>query len=66
MTAKQQAAELIAKFHPHCGGTEPMQTENAKKCALIAVDHILQPVRLHIEVRAFLNEVKREIQNYEV
>lgn len=40
ITPKEQATDMFNKFHPLCGGTEPMQTENAKKACLICIEEI--------------------------
>jgi hypothetical protein len=78
MTVSEKATELINKFHPYCGGTEPMQTENAKKCAALLVEDWISLIRelrkpfvytesyqQFLEITIHLMEVKEEIINYE-
>jgi len=40
-----KAADLINLFHPHCAGTEPMQTENARRCALKYVEGVMSELK---------------------
>ena len=40
MTPKEKAEELIAKFMPHSSGNS--NNNEAKQCALIAVDEIMK------------------------
>jgi 5'-3' exonuclease len=69
MTSKEKAKELVDKFKPHSHfwvhdlgrqkDYEIEQLENAKQCALIAVDLAIEYNDFHIE---FLQEVKQEIE----
>ena len=69
MTAKEKAKELIEKFEPfadynQCGLFTEMErmTINAKKCALISVDeilNILNPMALDYE---YWEEVEQELE----
>ena len=47
MTAKEKAKELIDKFSPlaknwDCYNDEPLEENNAKQCAIIALDEIMK------------------------
>jgi hypothetical protein len=47
MTAKEKAAELVDKFYPRAtsySSDRKNQKDNAKQCALIAVDEIINSV----------------------
>jgi hypothetical protein len=55
MTPKEKAKELVDKFY-----NEVKYYEEAKQCALIAVDLAIKYNDFHIE---FLQEVKQEILN---
>lgn len=69
---KQHAIGLINQFHPHCGGMEPMQTENAKKCALIHINGLMDAYKPYIFLESIaaewdvLYDTRIEIENYEV
>ncbi len=61
MTPKEKAKELVDKFYifNHIGN------KHAIKCALIAVDEILDPFRKVLpSSRNYWQEVKQEIENY--
>lgn len=74
MEAKLKAQQLIDKFHPFCKGDSPNgsleqddidTTNNAKKCALIAIDEIEQ-VLFDLGIKksatiAYWFDVKKEI-----
>jgi hypothetical protein len=71
MTPKEKATELINKFRPHskywdCYNDEPLEENHAKKCALIAVDEILNNVLVGIDLAStwgnYWQEVKQEIE----
>jgi hypothetical protein len=78
MTPKEKAEELVNKFKPHSHfwvhdlgrqkDYEIEQLENAKQCALIAVDEILKskPCKFdgyYYELNLkYWNEVKKEIE----
>ncbi|CAB4147680.1 hypothetical protein UFOVP514_41 [uncultured Caudovirales phage] len=74
MNPKNKAAELVDKFYPRAtsySSDRKNQKDNAKKCALIAVDEILksvpkQPSRSitmpHFEATVYWEEVKQEIE----
>jgi hypothetical protein len=65
------ALDLISKFHPHCAGTEPMQTENAKKCAILSIQSQIDMIQPYIylpsasEIWDELQDIKHEIKNHE-
>jgi hypothetical protein len=43
MTSKEKAIELLEKFRTHTyNGEDNQYSENAKQCALIAVDEIIE------------------------
>jgi hypothetical protein len=67
MKAKEKAKELVDKFYPRATSYSldgKNQNENAKQCALIAVDEIIDIVK-HIDVDSedYWKEVKQEIIN---
>jgi hypothetical protein len=62
MTPKEKARELVELFSFNC-----RECDNAKQCALIAVDEFLKienvkPYILHKEIIKFYQEVKQEIE----
>ena len=62
MTPKEKAKELVNKFYPNVQwklGQEDC-LDRAKRCALIAVDEILQ--HCYEVIKPFWNEVKQEIE----
>jgi len=70
MTAKEKAAELVDKFYPRAtsySSDRKNQKDNAKQCALIAVDEILELIRIdafkgqNACKRKYWQEVKSEI-----
>jgi hypothetical protein len=63
MTPKEKANELIEKFMFNC--RECDYEDNAKQCALIAVDEILDinSVDKDYELSNYWQEVKQEIEN---
>jgi|LakMenE01Jun11ns_1017448.scaffolds.fasta_scaffold9625011_2 hypothetical protein len=77
MTPKERAKELVDKFceYSHTdfnysrGGYQiDTQIQNAKQCALITVDEILnidniKPYILHKEIIEFYQEVKQQIES---
>ena len=76
MTPKEKAIELVYKFMPivECGDnrySDKVQKQNAKQCALIAVDEILSnnPIKLvgnagkFIYMDEYWQQVKTEIEN---
>jgi hypothetical protein len=70
MTPKEKAKELVDKYY-HLFSVELENTidlREAKQCALIAVDEILdmdniKPYILHKEIIKYYIEVKQEIEN---
>ena len=61
MTPKEKAKELVYKYFEFVEAYSVQgQNENAKRCALIAVDLAIEYNDFHIE---FLQEVKQEINN---
>ena len=65
MTPQEKAKELVDKFMPHSSGNS--NNNEAKQCALIAVDEIIDAVDWHEfevpnDVLHFYFEVKREIE----
>ena len=63
MTPKEKAKELAMKFDKYG------ETDNAKQCALIAVDEIIKALEIDAgnwikwnETKKYLNKVKQEIQ----
>jgi hypothetical protein len=57
MTPKQKAKELAMKFD------KLGETDNAKQCALIAVDEVLELIKiLEFVNNSYYLEVKQEIQ----
>ena len=54
MTAKDKAMEIAMKFD------KKGETDNAKQCALICVDEILE-TPLHVYGRGYWENVKQEI-----
>lgn len=69
MIAKKKAIELIGKFnftHDKVNGKFLFhQTlDESKRCALIAVDEIIDNLPLISEIQQFWQEVKNEIENY--
>ena len=54
MTAKDKAMEIAMKFD------KKGETDNAKQCALICVDEILE-TPLHVYGRGYWKNVKQEI-----
>jgi hypothetical protein len=65
MTPKEKAKELFDKYFEFVEAYSVQgQNENAKQCALIAVDEIIDLVK-HIDVDSedYWNEVKQEIIN---
>lgn len=71
MKAKNKAKELLDRYAPlakywDCYNDEPLEENNAKQCALIAVDEILK-IELLIEsvddyYLRYWQEVKHEIE----
>ena len=71
MTPKDKAEELVEKMYlvPNSYGECLMETEEAKKCALIAVDEIIDVLGgsgvysfADIKVSEYWEEVKKEIE----
>ena len=66
MTPKEKAIELYNKFystssHPH---HVESRKYNAKQCALIAVDEMIEVAKsLTMETQEWYEEVKQEIEN---
>jgi hypothetical protein len=65
MTPKEKAEELVDKFMPHSNGNS--NNNEAKQCALIAVDEICEAINWHEfqvpnEEFNYWNRVKLEIQ----
>jgi hypothetical protein len=77
MTLKEKAKELVGKFMPYADGVDIQEDhdqiekhlENAKQCALIAVDEIIEHIEnsYHNEdiikgAKSYWIEVKQEIE----
>ena len=69
MIPKEKAKELIDKFHLKVldrEGTSAMNGFEAKQCALIAVDEIIEALEINnwqnIKQIAYYKEVKQEIE----
>ena len=65
MTPKEKAEELFFKFRKLESGESWINNTNAKQCALIAVDEILNNdgfTRLDIYLTEYWQEVKQEIE----
>jgi hypothetical protein len=63
MTPKEKAKELVDKFMPHSNGNS--NNNEAKQCALIAVDEILNNNKILFEDvlnDQYWQEVKQEIE----
>jgi hypothetical protein len=69
MTPKEKAIELVNKFYPRAtlfSLDRKNQNDNAKQCALIAVNEILNVGFVDTnDLYEYWNEVKKEIENYE-
>ena len=78
MTAKEKADELLEKFEPYADYQEcdvfterENMLKNAKQCALIAVDEIIDLINEIVYFREwdnsmnYWNDVKQEIESYE-
>lgn len=69
MNPGEKAKQIIDKFLPLVEAfTEVGRLENAKKCALIAVDEMIDYLVSNLitgTLMAYWQEVKQEIQNYE-
>jgi hypothetical protein len=64
METKEKAKELVDKFYPRATSYSldgKNQNENAKQCALIAVDEILREITDEDDISWF-KRVKQEIQ----
>jgi hypothetical protein len=61
MTPKQKAEVLVDKFRNEIVSflSDSMKNKNAKECALIAVDEIINNVKLY---STYWQEVKQEIE----
>lgn len=57
MTPKQKAVELINEFNNF------LHHSDAKRCAIIAVDEILNAHLFDLDEKQYWNEVKKEIEN---
>ena len=69
MTAKEKARELVDKFYPRVTSyslDRKNQNENAKQCALIAVDEMYDVASENNNINQlnFLVDVKQEIINF--
>jgi hypothetical protein len=73
MKAKEKAKELVDRFYRYTynAAVEPYSSEDAKKCALIAVDEIMELARKIDDIcgtskdEDYWQEVKQEIESYE-
>ena len=67
MEEKEKAKELVNKFYPRATSyslDRKNQNENAKQCALIAVDEILNVIYYESKSEyGYWQEVKQEINN---
>ena len=72
MTAKEKAEQLVDKFRSNIISflSDNMKDQNAKQCALIAVEEIISEIcatsdkYFIIHRLAYYKEVKQEIENY--
>jgi hypothetical protein len=67
MTQKEKAKELVKKMHIESDIIYVMSKEQAKKCALIAVDEIIEAIKIadiitFMYVIDYYKEVKQEIE----
>jgi hypothetical protein len=65
MTPKEKAEGLVYKFEFSCGGSHEYQVlKNAKQCALIAVDEIIEELieKDFANRFSYWQEVKHEIE----
>lgn len=68
MTPKEKAIELVDKYKFYLGN-EQENIKEAKDCALIAVDEILDAIVGTYDfdtLNEYWQEVKQEIENYEL
>jgi hypothetical protein len=68
MTPKEKAEQLVDKFRSNIISflSDNMKEQNAKQCALIAVDEILKVASFYNDSQAevtYWQEVKQEIEN---
>lgn len=64
MTAKEYAEELVSKFIPYVddyGGFADIEKDNAKECALICVEEILDENGLSYTAFCKWKEIQKEI-----
>jgi len=64
MTPKEKAKELVYEFYPSVQwklGQEDC-LDRAKRCALIAVDEVINNLPLITEIQNYWQEVKNEIE----
>ena len=61
MTPKEKAIELVDKMHIKTDVIFVMSKVQAKKCALIAVDEIINEFYTHPIAKIYWQEVKNEI-----
>ena len=66
MTPKEKAEELVKRFESHvevwdCYNDEPLDINNAKECALICVEGILETVTSDSRYK-YYKKVKQEIE----
>jgi len=59
MTPKEKALEIVIKMQFQ---KEPLMFEQAKQCALITVDEILNNDCLYTEIFIYYSEIKQEIE----
>jgi hypothetical protein len=67
MIPKEKAKELYNKFNPHCLTKsfygDDIERQSAQRCALIAVDEILNANLFDLEEKEYWQQVRTEIQN---
>ena len=61
MTPREKAIKLVNSFMPHSSGNS--NNNEAKQCALIAVDEIRDNLPLISDIQQYWIEVKKEIEN---
>ena len=69
MISKEKALELVNKFRNYTDGTDEddrfspvIEKENAKQCALIAVEEVLNNIEVPSDEYKYWTEVKQEIE----
>lgn len=63
MTPKEKAVELVNKFLQYADTFHNGNLYNAKQCALLAVDEILNAHLFDLDEKQYWQQVKTEIQS---